>query len=250
MRTLRTYLLPIVIAIFATAPAFPKEHSTAQAAAEIQDKLYHARIYEHGNVQVNFQNGVATLSGTVDSVGVKMDAERATRKVDDVTQLVDNIQVQTGDVTPQQIVERARHEIVTYYAYSIFDWIVLQPEGNTLIVKGEVTQPYKKGDIGNFLAHIKGVADLRNELEVLPTSEYDDSLRLAIARAIYNDPYFIHYANQAIPPIHIIVKNGNVTLEGVVATTLDHAKADSDARLAAAFFNFTNNLRVESQERK
>jgi hyperosmotically inducible protein len=123
----------------------------------------------------------------------------------------------------------------------------LEIQGDRLIVNGQVTLPFKKQDIGNFLAHDKGVADLENNLEVLPTSEYDDSLRFAVARAIYNDPYFIHYRDQALPPIHIIVKNGNVTLEGVVLNPLDRAKAEADARLAATFFNFTDNLRVESK---
>jgi hyperosmotically inducible periplasmic protein len=228
-------------------PAFGQKHalSTAQITAEIQDKLYHAHVPQHGQVQVAFDNGVATLTGTVDSVGVKMDAERAARKVEDVTQIADNITVNTEDVTDRQIVEEARKEIVTYYAYSIFDWITLEASGHTLTVNGEVSQPFKKEDIGNFLAHIKGVANLQNNLEVLPTSQFDDSLRIAIARAIYNDPYFIHYATQALPPIHIIVQNGNVTLEGVVANEVDRAKAESDARFAGTFFNLTNNLRVE-----
>jgi hyperosmotically inducible protein len=123
----------------------------------------------------------------------------------------------------------------------------MEIQGDRLIEHGQVTQPNKKQDIGNFLAHIKGVADLENNLEVLPLSEYDESLRLAIARAIYNDPYFARYGNQPFPPIHIIVKNGNVTLEGVVANQLDRAKADADARLAASFFNFTDNLRIENK---
>src|SRR5208337_2266191 len=135
------------------------------------------------------------------------------------------------DVTPRQIGEQARKEIVTYPWYSIFDNIVLEVQGDRLIVNGQVTQPVKKQDIANFLAHVKGVAELDNNLEVLPTSEYDDSLRQAIARAIYNDPYFIHYGNQALPPIHIIVKNGNVALEGVVASQMDRTKAEMDARL-------------------
>jgi hyperosmotically inducible protein len=150
-------------------------------------------------------------------------------------------------VTPRQIGEQARKDIVTYPWFTIFDWITLDVQGDRLIVNGQVTQPYKKQDIANFLAHVKGVAELDNNLEVLPTSEYDDSLRMAIARAIYNDPYFIHYGNQALPPIHIVVKNGNVTLEGVVLNQLDRAKADADARLAATFFNFTDNLQIESK---
>ena len=81
--------------------------------------------------------------------------------------------------------------------------------------------------MGKILERVKGVAALQNNLEVLPVSMFDDRLRLQVARAIYGDPFFIHYADQALPPIHIIVKNGNVTLEGVVASTMDRTKARS-----------------------
>jgi hyperosmotically inducible protein len=221
------------------------EDSPAQITARVEDKLYHAQVYKHGNVQVNLENGVVTLTGTVDCVGVKMDAERAARKVDDVTDVVNNINVHAEDVTPCQIGEQARKDIVTYYAYTIFDNIALDVQGDRLTVIGQVTQPYKKQDIGNFLAHVKGVAELDNNLEVLPTSEYDEGLRLAIARAIYNDPVFVQYGHQALPSIHIIVKNGDVTLEGVVANQIDRVRAQTDAQFAATYFNLTNNLRIE-----
>ncbi len=241
--------LPLVL-VFVAGVTFAKEHATkAQIAASIEDRLYHARVYEHGDVAVSFEDGVATLAGTVDSVGVKHDAEGAARKVEDVVQVANHISVRTEDITFRQILEQARKEIVTYYAYGIFDNVKLEAEGNKLVVSGEVSQPFKKEDIGNFLAHIKGVAVLENNLEVLPLSSYDDSLRIAIARAIYNDPYFLHYATQALPPMHIIVKNGNVTLEGVVGTQLDGAKAEADARFAGTFFSLTNNLRVEGSNR-
>jgi hyperosmotically inducible protein len=250
MRRTKLLFAPIMLAM-AVQVTFAKKHddSPAQITARVEDKLYHAQVYKHGDVQVSVENGVATLAGTVDCLGVKMDAEHATRKVDDVIQVIDNINIHAEDVTPRQIREQARKDIVTYYAYTIFDNITLEVEGDRLIVNGQVTQPYKKQDIANFLAHVKGVAELDNNLEVLPVSEYDDSLRMAIARAIYNDPYFIHYRDQALPPIHIIVKNGNVTLEGVVATELDRAKVETDARLAATYFNLTDNLRVESESK-
>jgi hyperosmotically inducible protein len=245
MRGTKLLFAPLILAIAAQV-AFAKKQmdSTAQITAKIQDKLYHAQVFKHGNVQVNVDNGVATLTGTLDSVGFKMDAERAAGKVDGMT-VVDNIVVRAEDVTPSQVADEARKEILTYYAYTIFDNISLQLQDGRLVVSGQVTQPFKKGDIGNFLSHIKGVAEFDNNLEVLPTSQYDDRLRLAIARAIYRDPFFIHYADQALPPIHIVVKNGNVTLEGVVANQLDRTKAEADARLAATFFNFTDNLRIE-----
>ncbi len=246
MRLTRILFAPALL-VLAAAMSFARPHSMspAQITAEITDKLYHAQIFKHGQVQVNFDNGTATLSGTVDSIGIKVDAERAARKVADVHQVVDNLQVHAEDVTPRQMLQEARHEILTYYAYTIFDNIELGTQGNTLMVNGQVTQPYKKADMGNFLAHVKGVAQLENNLEVLPVSEFDDALRIQIARAIYGDPSFIYYGNQALPPIHILVKNGNVTLVGVVATQLDKAKAGMDALNAGTFFSFKNDLRVE-----
>lgn len=239
--------LPFVLALAAT-PAIPaQEHRTnAQIVAEIQNKLYHARVPQHGDVRVEFSNGIAMLTGTVDSVGVKQAAERAAQKVDDVTQVIGQITVHVEDVTDQQIVETARKEIVTYPFYNIFDNLELEAQNGALIVRGQVTDPFKKADIENFLANVKGVVQLQNDLEVLPVSNYDDQLRIAIARAIYNDPYFIHYAITALPSIHIVVKNGNVTLEGVVNSGLDKAKAENDARFAGTYFSLTNNLRVEN----
>jgi len=247
MRTLRLASVALLMA-WAVQPLFAQKHaSDAQILAQIQDRLYHARVFQHGQVQAAFEGGLATLSGTVDSLGVKYDAERAVRKVDDVYQITDNITVRGEDVMPQQIAEQARKQIVTYYAYGIFDNVWLEVQGDKLVVNGQVSQPFKEEDIGNFLAHVKGVAVLENNLEVLPLSLYDDSLRIAIARAIYNDPYFTSYAIQAVPPIHIIVKNGNVTLEGVVATQLDRVRAEMAARFAGTFFSLTNNLRVEAK---
>jgi len=245
MRGTKLLFAPMMLALAAQVTFAKKQvDSPAQITAKIQDKLYHAQVFKHGDIQVNVGNGVATLTGTVDSIGFKMDAERLASKVDGMT-VVDDIVVRADDVTPRQIAEQARKDILTYYAYTIFDNIDLQLQDGRLAVSGQVTLPFKKQDIGNFLAHIKGVTAFDNNLEVLPTSQYDDRLRLAIARAIYRDPFFVHYADQALPPIHIVVKNGNVTLEGVVASKLDRAKAEVDARTAATYFKFTDNLRLE-----
>lgn len=243
MRRTAFVLLAMVLgggAAFAGAPL-----TNSQVTAEIQDRLYHARTFDHGRVEVAFENGVATLTGTVDSLGARLDAEGAARKAGGVTEVADHLSVRADDVTPAEMVEQARKEIVTYYAYGVFDNINLEAQGDRLLVSGQVSLPFKKSDIGNFLIRVRGVAEFENNLEVLPTSIYDDQLRLAVARAIYRDPYFVHYATQALPPIHIIVKNGNVTLEGVVANQLDRAKAEMDAKFAATYFTFQDNLRLE-----
>jgi len=129
MRKLLLSALPFVFALV-TVPALAAEEraTNPQIVTEIQNKLYHAKVPQHGDVQVAFSNGVATLTGTVDSVGVKQAAERAAQKVDDVDQVIGQITVQAEDVTDRQIVEKARKEIVTYPFYSIFDNLELQPK--------------------------------------------------------------------------------------------------------------------------
>jgi hyperosmotically inducible periplasmic protein len=245
MRKRMFLTLPLVFLV-AVGTALTRPHyADSQVTASIQDRLYHANVFKHGQVTVAFDAGKATLTGTVDSLGVKLDAERAARKVDNVQEVVNNINVRAEDVSSRQIAEQARKEIVTYYAYGIFDNVSLEAQGNKLTVNGQVSEPFKKEDMGRFLAHVKGVAELENNLEVLPVSQFDDQLRLQIARAIYNDPYFVHYGTQANPPIHIIVKNGHVTLDGVVASQVDRAMAENKARFAGTFFSLTNNLRVE-----
>jgi hyperosmotically inducible protein len=217
----------------------------SQAMESIQSRLDHAKVNRHGNVQATVAEGVATLTGTVDDLGTKLDAEKAAQKAAGVSQVVDNIQVRAEGTSDQQILEQARHQVVMYFAYGMFDNVNLEAHNGALTVSGQVTLPFKKADLGNILKRVKGVAVLHNDLEVLPTSTFDDRLRLQVANAIYRNPYFLHYANQALPPIHIIVKNGDVTLDGVVATTNDRVKAEMAARMAGISFAVVDNLQVE-----
>ncbi|MBZ5516585.1 MAG: BON domain-containing protein [Acidobacteriia bacterium] len=245
MRNIKFLTLILVLGL-AVPTAFARpDNSSARMTAELQDKIYHAKVFDSGRVQVAFDNGVATLTGTVDNLGAKLDAERAARKTKGVTQVIDNIRVSADDVTPEQILREARHEVVTYYHYTIFDNVVLELNGNTLVVSGQVTQPYKKHDLGNILARVRGVANLENNLEVLPTSFMDDQLRFQLARAIYGNPSILpQYRIQPYPPIHIIVKNGNVTLEGAVGSKMDKTLAGMIASRVGLSFSVTNNLRV------
>jgi hyperosmotically inducible periplasmic protein len=246
----RTILALAAVALLATGPAFAsqpgKQSSNSQIVSEVQDKLYHAKVTKHGEVAVTFNNGVATLSGTVDSIGVKQDAREAAKKVDDVTSVVDNITVPADQAEPREILEQARKLIVMYPFYTIFDHVALETTGANLTVSGQVTDPFEKDAIGDFLSHVKGVANLNNDLEVLPVSLYDNQLRRSVARSIYRDPFFTYYASQAVPPIHVIVKNGHVTLEGVVGSEMDRRIAANNAAFAGTYFSLTNNLRVDN----
>lgn len=144
-----------------------------------------------------------------------------------------------------RITREVRHELVMLPYYGVFDNLAYKVDGYTVTLLGKVTRPTLKSDAENVVKKIEGVEKVTNEIEVLPLSPSDDGVRRAGYRAIYGDSVLNRYALQAVPPIHIIVKNGNVTLEGVVATEADKNVAGIRANGVPGVFSVTNNLRVE-----
>src|SRR5690242_20450805 len=144
-----------------------------------------------------------------------------------------------------RIAREVRHELVMLPYYGVFDNLAFKVDGYTVTLLGQVARPTLKSDAENVVKRIEGVEHVKNEIEVLPVSPNDDRIRRAVFRAIYSDPTMDRYAIQAIPPIHIIVKNGNVSLEGVVSTEADKNIAGIRANGVSGVFSVTNNLHVE-----
>jgi hyperosmotically inducible protein len=119
-------------------------------------------------------------------------------------------------------------------------------DGTTVTLLGQVTRPTLKSDAGNVVKGIEGVSRVENQIQVLPLSSMDDRIRMAEYRAIFGKPGLDRYAMQAVPPIHIIVDNGKVTLEGVVSTEADKNQAGIYANGVSGVFSVNNNLRVEA----
>jgi hyperosmotically inducible periplasmic protein len=145
----------------------------------------------------------------------------------------------------ERIVREVRHELVMLPYYGVFDNLAYKVDGNNVSLMGQVTRPTLKSDAENVVKKIEGVEHVDNQIEVLPVSPNDDKIRRAVFRAIYSDPTMDRYSIQAVPPVHIIVKNGNVTLEGVVATEADKNIAGIRANGVSGVFSVTNNLRIE-----
>ena len=139
-----------------------------------------------------------------------------------------------------------RHELVMLPYYSVFDNLAYRVDESTgtVTLMGQVVRPTLKDDAERVVKSIEGVERVKNEVEVLPPSPEDDRIRIAAYRAIYGDPALNRYVHQAIPPIHIVVKNGNLTLEGAVATEADKNIAGIRANSIPGVFSVTNNLRV------
>jgi len=162
---------------------------------------------------------------------------------------------QPAAALPQKSIDRiykeVRHELVMLPYYGVFDNLSykVDPDG-TVTLFGQVVRPTLKSDAENAVKHIEGVEKVVNNIEVLPVSGNDDRIRRATYRAIYGNEALSEYQLRAVPPIHIIVKNGNITLEGVVGRQMDKQIAGIQANSVPGAFSVTNNLVVEEQETK
>ena len=146
--------------------------------------------------------------------------------------------------------EEVRHQLVMMPYFSVFDWLEaeISPNG-TVTLMGSVTQPTVKSDAEARIKRLESVTSVVNKIEVLPLSNNDDQTRAAVYRAIYmNDSPLFKYAMRSVGPIHIIVKNGHVTLKGVVANDGDKQLAYMAANGVPGVFSVENQLKVESHE--
>jgi hyperosmotically inducible periplasmic protein len=144
------------------------------------------------------------------------------------------------------LTDQVRHELLMLPYYGVFDQLSFSIEGNdTVVLSGQVTRPVLKSDAEAVVRKVKGAAKVVNNIEVLPLSRMDDSIRLAAYRAIFSRPGFAKYAIQANSPIRIIVKNGNITLDGFVISQTDKTIAEMAARGVPFTFSVTNNLAID-----
>jgi hyperosmotically inducible protein len=144
----------------------------------------------------------------------------------------------------QNMVKEIRHQLVLLPYYSVFDNLSFRLEGSKVILLGQVVRPTLKSDAGAVVKGVEGVSSVQNDIEVLPNSPMDDQLRRAVYRAIYSEPGLSRYALSAVPSIHIIVKNGNVSLEGVADNDTDKNLAGLRANGVPNVFSVKNNLVV------
>jgi len=140
-----------------------------------------------------------------------------------------------------------RRELLTLPYYGVFDHLAFTIDKGTVRLLGQVRTPSLKRDAERAIEDLEGVEQVVNEIEILPTSTHDDQIRMAAYRAIYRHDALERYAIQALPPIHIIVKNGHITLEGIVGSQIDKTIAAAQARSIPQVFSVTDNLRVESR---
>jgi hyperosmotically inducible periplasmic protein len=148
------------------------------------------------------------------------------------------------------LIKEVRHQLLLLPYYSVFDNLFFKVEGDKVTLLGQVVRPTLKSDAESAVKGIEGVSSVDNQIQVLPVSAMDDQLRRAVYRAIYGDGVLSRYAMSAVPSIHIIVNNGNVTLEGVADSESDKNLAGLRANEVPNVFSVQNNLTVASSDKK
>jgi len=144
----------------------------------------------------------------------------------------------------ERITKEVRHELLMLPYFGVFDNITYKVDGSTVTLMGQVVNPTVKSDAGNVVKKIEGVENVDNQIEILPPSPVDAGLRRRLFRAIYGYPALEKYALGVQKPIRIIVKNGRVTLEGVVDNEQDKNLAGLRANGVSGIFSVTNDLQV------
>lgn len=134
-----------------------------------------------------------------------------------------------------QIFRDVSKTVTRYTRLTIFDNVEASVGDGVVVLRGWVTMPFKRDELERRVQNVRGVAEVTNDIQVLPVSQFDDELRFRIARAIYGHSAFWNYAAMANPPIHIIVNGGRVTLCGVVQSNVERQLARS---LASGFGSF------------
>jgi hyperosmotically inducible periplasmic protein len=152
--------------------------------------------------------------------------------------------------TEVALVKEVRHTLVMQPFYTVFDNLEFKVNGEQVTLMGQVVNPALKSDAAASVKKIEGVTSVKNEIQVLPPAPGDNRLRLALYRAIYSAPGFEKYSTQAVPPIHIIVSLGHVTLVGVVANQMDKTLAITRANsVPGSVGQITDQLRIENSTR-
>jgi hyperosmotically inducible periplasmic protein len=148
----------------------------------------------------------------------------------------------------ENLTREVNHELVMLPWLSVFDNLQYRVNGSEVTLMGQVTQPVTKSDAENHVKSIEGVTKVNNEIEVLPLSPNDDRIRRAVFHAVFGEPGLEKYSMGALAPLHIIVKNGHVTLEGTVLSDGDKNLAGIRANGVSGVFSVTNNLRIENSK--
>jgi hyperosmotically inducible periplasmic protein len=231
--------------LVAQTPAAARYDNPIQAA--VTQKL--EAKSQFSNVKASVEDGIVTLTGTVDLYQRKLDAAKLARKASNV-QGVRNLITVAGPNVPDAQLEQKLATKLTYVRVgydNTFDYFALGVKDGVVTVEGQDRTGVGRDEALSEIANMPGVKDVIENISVLPVSQFDERIRLQAARAIYGDPVLRKYAIDPARPIRIIVSNGHLTLYGAVDSNMDKQVAGIKAGQVFGAFSVENKLEVETR---
>ena len=215
---------------------------------QVQSAVTHklASKKQFSNVKATVEDGIVTLTGTVDLYQGKLDAAKLARKASKVQGVRNLIEVAAPNVPDAQLEQKLATKL-TYVREgydSTFDYFALGVKDGVVTVEGQDRTGVGRDEALADIANMPGVKDVIDNVSIAPTSIYDDGVRLRALRAIYSDPVLSKYAMDPARPIRIIVQNGHVTLYGAVDNAMDKQVAGIRAGQVFGAFTVENKLVV------
>jgi len=236
-----TLALSVLLSITAMAATGRYDAQIQQAVSQ---KLQHAK--QLTNVNASVEDGIVTLTGTVNLYQNKLDAAKKVKKLANVTGVRNDITV-AGTVSDSQLQQKLQKKLAydrVGYFDNAFNYVDVSVKDGVVTLNGYAEWDPPKDSALAIAANMPGVKDVVNDVSVLPASQFDDSLRMRTARVIYRDSVLSRYASDPARPIRIVVDNGHVTLYGTVDSAMDKTIAGMRARSVPGAFSVDNKLVV------
>ncbi len=199
------------------------------------------------SVSSSVEDGIVTLTGTVGLYQDKLDAAKKVKKLTNVTGVRNDIVVAGEPVADAQLQQKLAKKLAydrVGYRDNAFNYIAVDVKDGVATLSGFTVWDVPKDTALDIVARMPGVKDVVNDVNVLPVSSFDDSIRARTARAIYRDSVLGRYGSDPVDPIRIVVDNGHVTLYGTVQSTMDKAIAGMRANAVPGAFSVENKLVV------
>ena len=237
----------IVLAALALASADVEPQTVDDSQKRLEEavwtKLKKEKLDEDVS-EILVKDSVVTLRGKPKNAYSKMRAIEAALSVEGVAEVESDLEVPEPE-SVEDFTKDLVNRVLTYPHYTVFDDVtfMLEDEG-AVTLGGYVTMPFKKTELEERVGKVRGVRELKSQIQVLPASPSDERLRQILFERIYGDDMFITYARQAQPPIHIIVERGNVILTGAVRSNVEKRQAESIVRSTFGVLQVTNRLTV------
>ena len=235
-----------LVANAASAPAGAQAQSEKDSASAVQSQLSKK---QYQNVHVTMNDGIATLTGTVELYEYKVDAEKKVLHTKGVSAVRNQIEVAGNDTSDAELQKKLGDKL----AYdrvgfgNVFDAITLNVNKGVVTLGGHTHNYVNRDSALGIVATTSGVKDMVDNIEVDPVSIMDDQTRMAVARAVYGFTTLNKYAIDPAKPIRISVQNGHVELYGVVNSEADKDAANIQANGVPGVFSVKNYLQVAGQ---